>query len=128
VPDSNTVGSLLDAVERYFDLMFDSDVARFDQVFAKSAQLHGLREAKVRLLTSDEYKALLETSPSPKASNAPRWQEILMVDFASPTQAIAKVRVRVGAIQYLDYLSYHRVNEIWLITAKSFHVEQRYES
>src|SRR3954465_7402174 len=108
--------------------MFDSDVARFDQVFAKSAQLHGLREAKVRLLTSDEYKALLEANPSPKATNATRRQEILMVDFASPTQAIAKVRVRVGAIQYLDYLSYHRIDEIWLITAKSFHVERRYES
>jgi hypothetical protein len=128
VPDAHTVDSLIDAVERYFDLMFDSDVTRFDQVFAKSAQLHGLREAKVRLLTSDEYKALLETNPSPKASKAPRRQEVLMVDFASPTQAIAKVRVRVGAIQYLDYLSYHCIDEIWLITAKSFHVEHQYES
>jgi hypothetical protein len=51
-----------------------------------------------------------------------------MVDFASPTQAIAKVRVRVGTIQYLDYLSYHRIDETWLITAKSFHVEQRFDS
>ncbi|SEE64157.1 Putative lumazine-binding [Rhizobiales bacterium GAS191] len=128
MPDAQTIASLLDAVERYFDLMFDSDVTRFDHVFAKIAQLHGLRDAKVRLLTSNEYKALLQSSPSPKSSNAPRQQEILMVDFASPTQAIAKVRVRVGAIQYLDYLSYHRIDETWLITAKSFHVEQRFDS
>jgi hypothetical protein len=128
MPEAQTMDSLLDAVERYFDLMFDSDVARFDQVFAKSAQLHGLRDAKVRLLTSDEYKVLLQSNPSPQSNNAPRQQEVLMVDFASPTQAIAKVRVRVGAIQYLDYLSYHRIDEIWLITAKSFHVERRYAS
>lgn len=33
MPDAQTIASLLDAVERYFDLMFDSDVTRFDHVF-----------------------------------------------------------------------------------------------
>jgi hypothetical protein len=32
------------ALERYFDLMYDCDVANFDRVFAPSAQLHGFRE------------------------------------------------------------------------------------
>ena len=44
--DAMTIRSLLDAIERYFDLMFDSDVTRFDEVFADSAQLHGLREGR----------------------------------------------------------------------------------
>jgi hypothetical protein len=44
MPDRTSYHSLLDAVERYFDLMFDSEVSRFDQVFASSAQLHGLRD------------------------------------------------------------------------------------
>ena len=35
--------------------------------------------------------------------------------------------MRADTLLYLDYLSYHRVNSAWLITAKSFHVEQRYE-
>jgi hypothetical protein len=30
-------------------------------------------------------------------------------------------------MRFLDYLSYHRINGAWLITAKSFHVEPRYE-
>jgi len=47
--------------------MFDSDVSRFDQVFAQSAQLHGLRDG-------------------------------------------------------------HCLNDDWLITAKSFHVERQYET
>jgi hypothetical protein len=123
--DPKTIDQLFDAIERYFDLMFDSDVARFDN--AQSAQLHGLRDAKVRILTAQDYKEVLKSNPSPKSKKAPRQQEILLVDFASPTQALAKVRVRVDAIQYLDYLSYHRVDDTWLITAKSFHVEQRYE-
>ena len=48
--DHPTYLSLLGAVERYFDLMFDSDVSRFDQVFASSAQLHGLRDDNLRSL------------------------------------------------------------------------------
>lgn len=128
MPDAMTTRSLLDAVELYCDLIFESNVARFDEVFAKSAQLHGLRDENLRLLTSEEYKALLASNPSPKSKNAPRYQDILLIDFASATQALAKVRVRADTILYLDYLSYHRIGGKWLVTAKSFHIEQRYES
>lgn len=125
--DRSTVQSLLEAVERYFDLMFDSDVAHFEQVFAPSAQLHGLRDGNLRLLPAQEYKGMLSAGPSPKSMSTPRQQEILLVDVASPTQALVKVRVRIGTVLYVDYLSYHRSNGAWLITAKSFHVERRYE-
>jgi len=128
MPHHSTFPSLLSAVERYFDLMFDSDVSRFDQVFAQSAQLHGLRDGDLRLLPAQDYKRALTSGPSPKSKNAPRQQEVLLVDFASTTQAVVKVRVRVDTVQYLDYLSYHCINNTWLITAKSFHVEQRYET
>ncbi len=120
--------SLLDAVQRYFDLMFDGDVSRFDQVFAPSGQLHGLRDGNLRLLPALEYKKALAAGPSPKSKNAPRQQEILLVDFASLTQAVVKVRVRIDALLYLDYLSYHCIDGAWLITAKSFHIEQRYDA
>jgi hypothetical protein len=128
MPDSSTQHSLLDAVDRYFDLMFDSDVSRFDKVFASSAQLHGLRDGNLRLLPAQEYKNALASGQSPKSKNAPRQEEILLVDFASPAQAMVKVRVRIDTVQYLDYLSYHCINGAWLITAKSFHIEQRYEA
>jgi hypothetical protein len=127
MPDTITTRSLLDAVERYFDLMFDGDVERFEQVFAASAQLHGLRDGNLQLRPAKDYKTALASRPSPKAKKAPRHQEILLLDFASPTQAIVKVRVRIDTLQYLDYLSYHRVNDTWVITAKSFHVERSYE-
>jgi hypothetical protein len=126
--DYATYLSLLDAVGRYFDLMFDSDVSHFDQVFASSAQLHGLRNGNLRLLPAQDYKTVLAAAASPKAKNAPRDQEILLVDFSSPTQAVVKVRVRIDTIQYLDYLSYHCIGGAWLITAKSFHVERQFEN
>ena len=128
MPDRATYHSLLDAVERYFDLMFDSDVSRFGRVFAPSAQLHGMRDGNLRLLPAQDYKNALASAPSPKSKNAPRQQEILLVDFAAPTQAVVKVRVRIDTLLYLDYLSYHHIAGAWLITTKSFHVEQRYQA
>jgi hypothetical protein len=128
VTDHPTYLSLLAAVGRYFDLMFDSDVSHFEQVFAPTALLHGLRDDNLRSLPAQDYKAMLAAGPSPKAKNAQRLQEILLVDFASPAQAMVKVRVRIDAVQYLDYLSFHRIKGAWTITAKSFHVERRFVS
>ncbi|WP_315838374.1 nuclear transport factor 2 family protein [Bradyrhizobium prioriisuperbiae] len=126
--DRSSLHALLEAVARYFELMFDNDISRFDEVFTPSAQLHGLRDGQLRLLPAQTYKDALASGPSPKSKHAPRRQEILLVDIASPTQAMVKVRVRIDAIQYLDYLAYHCIDGAWLITAKSFHVEQRYDA
>jgi Putative lumazine-binding len=125
--DATTQKSLMAAVERYFEMMFDCDVGHFDQVFAPTAQLHGLRDGGLRILPAAEYRGLLASNPSPKAKNAPRQQEILLVDFASPSQALVKVRVRIDKVLYVDYLSFHLIGGAWLITAKSFHIERRFE-
>ena len=122
------VESLLQAVERYFALMYDNDVSRFDQVFAPSAQLHGLRDGELKLIPAAVYRNNLAARPSPESKNAPRLQEVLLVDFASPTQAVVKVRVRIDTQQYLDQLSWHCIDGAWRITAKSFHVERIYEA
>ena len=122
-----TTRSLLEATERYFDLMFDSDVTRFDRVFVENAQLHGLRDGKLRRLCAADFRGALASNPSPKAKKAPRHQEVLLVDFASPSQAIVKVRVRIDTLQYIDYLAYHCIDGDWLITAKSFHIEKRFD-
>jgi hypothetical protein len=119
--------SLLAAVEQYFDLMYDADVSRFERVFAPSAHLHGLRDGSLRILPAAEYRKSLAGNPSPKSKDAPRQQEILLVDLASATQALVKVRVRIETFLYLDYLAFHRIGGAWLITAKSFHIERRFE-
>jgi hypothetical protein len=125
--ESPTAAPLLEAVERYFTLMYDNDVSQFDRVFAPSAQLHGFRDSELRILPVRDYKTMLASTPSPKSRHAPRLQEVLLIDLASVVQALVKVRVRIDALQYVDYLAYHRIGDTWLITAKSFQVERRYE-
>jgi hypothetical protein len=41
---------------------------------------------------------------------------------------MVKVRVRIDTVQYIDYLSFHCIKGNWLITAKSYHVERRFEA
>jgi hypothetical protein len=114
---------LIQAVQRYFDLMYDADVAAFDRVFLSSAQLHGFREGRMAMLTAQGFKEALAGRPSPKATGAPRQEEILLMDFASETQAVVKVRVRIHAVVFVDYLVYHSIHGEWLVTSKAFHVE-----
>ena len=121
-------GALLAAVNQYFDLRYDADLSRFDAVFAPTAQLHGVNEGQVRVLPAAEYRALLSSRPSPRSKNAPRQQEILLIDIASPSQVLVKVRVRIDDVLFVDYLSYHLIGGAWLVTAKSFHIERRFEA
>jgi len=115
---------LTGAVQRYFDLMYDSDITHFDRVFRSSAQLHGFREGQMTMLPAATFKGIIGGRPSPRSQNAPREEEILLIDFASADQALVKVRVRISAVVFVDYLTYHRIEGNWLITSKAFHVER----
>lgn len=111
------------ALEKYFDLMYDCDVKNFDSVFAGTAQLHGFREGQMSCWGAAQYKEVLAGRTSPKAQGAPREPQVLMLDFTSDTQALAKVRVRIGDMFFVDYLSYHKINGAWLVTSKAYHRE-----
>ena len=118
-----TTQDLGKAVQLYFDLMYDCDVAKFDRVFAPTSQLHGFREGKMTCWPAAQYKEVLAGRQSPKSTGASREEQILLLDVASPTQALAKVRVRIGKAVFVDYLSYHKVDGNWRITSKAYHLE-----
>ncbi len=111
------------ALELYCNLMYDCDVANFDRVFAATAQLHGFREGQMSCWGAAQYKEILAGRKSPKALGAARGDQILMLDFSSDTQALAKVRVQINDMTFVDYLSYHKVNGQWLVTSKAYHRE-----
>ena len=121
--DQSVLMALTEAVQRYCDLMYDCDVSRFDTVFRSTVHLHGFRDGKMVSWSAETYKDILAKRTSPKSMGAPRADEILMVDFASPTQALTKLRVRIAAMVFVDYLTWHCIDGQWLITSKGFHLE-----
>jgi len=127
-PATQTIGrscfvDLTEALQRYFDLMYDCDTSRFDRVFRSTVQLHGFRDGEMVTWSASTYRDILDKRQSPKSLNAPRADEILLMDFASSTQAFVKVRLRINAMRFVDYLTWHRIDGQWLITSKGFHVE-----
>jgi len=124
MPHQSAIQSLHQAIQQYLDLMYDNDTARFDRVFRPTAQLHGFREGAMAMRPAQTYKELLDQRPSPKSLKAPREEEILLLDFASSTQAFAKVRVRINNEVFVDYLVFHRIDGAWMITSKAFHLDR----
>jgi hypothetical protein len=123
VSDSSRVASLIEALQKYLDLMYDCDISRFDEVFVPTVHLHGFRDGQMKSWSAEVYRNILVNRQSPKSQSAPREDEVLLVDFASPTQALVKVRVRISNMLFLDYLTWHRIDGRWLITSKGFHLE-----
>jgi Putative lumazine-binding len=121
--DDACVVSLRAALHRYFDLMYDCDLSRFDEVFAPTVQLHGFRDGVMQCWPGVVYRNILAKRESPKSLGAPREETLLLLDFASPTQALTKVRVRIVNMMFVDYLTWHRIENEWLITSKGFHLE-----
>jgi hypothetical protein len=114
---------LVDAVQRYFDLMYDCDVSKFYNVFTSTAQLHGFRDGKMTRWTASEYEGVLAKRESPKSQGASRDEAILLLDVASDTQAFTKVKVRIGAATFIDYLTFHKIDGSWKITSKGYHLQ-----
>lgn len=115
------VQEMTEAVQLYCDLMYDCEVAKFDRVFAATAQLHGFREGAMSCWPAAQYKEVLAGRTSPKTLGSPRDEHLLMLDITSPTQALAKVQVRINDMVFVDYLSYHKIDGTWLVTSKAYH-------
>lgn len=122
MPDNNAKQQVEAAVRRYFDLMYDCDVSKFDSVFRDTAQLHGFRQGQMTMWPAPQYKQILSERQSPKSIGAPREEEILMLDFASDDQALAKVKVRINTAVFIDYLTFHKIDGRWVITSKAYHL------
>jgi Putative lumazine-binding len=120
--NDRATNELTGAVQRYFDLMYDCDTSRFYNVFRETAQLHGFRGGEMTMWPAQAYRDILAKRESPKSLDAPREEEILFIDFASPDQALAKVRVRINTAVFIDYLTYHRIEGNWIVTSKAYHL------
>ena len=70
--ENENLRALTESVGRYFDLMYDCDVSRFDRVFRNTANLHGFRNGAMTVWPADVYRDLLAKRTSPKSLGALR--------------------------------------------------------
>jgi hypothetical protein len=120
------IRAIADAINGYFDLMYDADDNRFPEVFHGACLIHGIRDGKLTAWSAAEFRDVMRGRPSPAALKSPREQEIVSVESTAPDLASAKVRVRIGHTGFVDHLIFHRIDGKWLVTAKAFHVARTF--
>jgi hypothetical protein len=113
---------IVSAIDGYFDLMYDADDTRFLDVFHDPCLIHGMRDGKLTAWSVSEFRDVMRGRPSPAALKSPRAQEILTIERTAPDLATAKVRVRIGQIDFIDHLVFHHIDGKWVVTSKTFHV------
>jgi hypothetical protein len=109
------------AAQLYFDLLYTCDVGLFDQVFDEGALMTSLQTGKPEYVTMPDYRERLRGRVSPQSLNAVRREHVMLIDLASPTQAIVKTQAQVMETVFRDYLIYHRTPDGWRVVAKSYH-------
>jgi hypothetical protein len=83
-----------------------------------------MRDGELAAWSASEFRNIILSRPSPAAANSPRDQEIIGIESIASDLAVAKVRVKIGEICFIDHLTFHQINGDWLITSKAFHVAQ----
>jgi hypothetical protein len=115
---------VLAVVRDYFAGIYDGDVGRLAATFHPRAILSGEIKGAPYYKTVAEYLEGVETRQSPSELGEPFAMNAVSVEVHGEI-ALAKARLRMLGSDYLDFLSFVRVDGRWVITSKLFtHVER----
>ena len=108
----------------YFDGLHFSDTRRLAQVFHPLAQYVCATDGTLLHRDMAEYFPVVDARPSPASRGETRADEIVSIEFAGPVTARAVVRCRIGARDFVDYLTLIRLEDRWQVISKVFHYEE----
>ena len=112
-----------EAIELYFDSMYESSEEKVRKVFHPSAKITGFMRGKLLEQSVEQFAPfVVAQAPSPKEKGDEILLETLSVDITGET-AVAKVRDGYIGIVFVDTLSFLKVDGQWVIYNKLFHVE-----
>ena len=112
-----------EAIELYFDCMYESCEEKVRKVFHPSAKITGFMQGKLLEQSVDQFAAfVVAQEPSPKEKGDEILLETLSMDITGET-AVARVRDGYIGMVFVDTLSFLKVDGQWVIYNKLFHVE-----
>lgn len=114
---------VLQQLQTYLDGIYDGDVDALRSTFHPDALLFAEVRGEIVQKTVDAYLQGVASRESPASLCEPYGMSILSVDVLGKT-ASAKVRVKVAANNYYNFLSLLRIGKQWLIVNKLYtHIE-----
>jgi hypothetical protein len=115
------ITAIQSALQTYFDVMYECDMEKFDQVFHPSASLFTAGGAELVVKPFEQYRREMSTRTSPKSRAQSRDRErIIKIDFLSDEMVLAQVRVQIHDKLFADNLNLVKVGPRWMVVAKIY--------
>jgi hypothetical protein len=109
--------AITETLTTYFKSIYEGDVVLLRGTFHPGTLLFGDVKGQPYAKTLDQYLDGVENRQSPKESGQAFKTEIISVDVVNSI-AVAKVKVKMYAFHYHEFLSFHRIGGKWLIVNK----------
>ncbi|MDB5282968.1 MAG: nuclear transport factor 2 family protein [Bacteroidota bacterium] len=103
--------------DQYFKGIYEGDIEILKPVYHPGTLLFGDIKGQPYAKTLDQYLDGVKSRQSVKDSGKPFKGTILSVDVIN-TIAIAKLHVKMYDFEYEEFLSFHKINDQWLIVNK----------
>ena len=120
---SEDKNKISEAIQLYFDSMYESSEEKVRQVFHKDAKITGYMQGSLMEQSVDSFaKFVASQTPSAAEKNEEKLLETLSLEIVGST-AVARVRDGYIGMVFQDTLSFLKIGDDWVIYNKLFHVE-----
>ena len=120
---SEDKNKISEAIQLYFDSMYESSEEKVRQVFHKDAKITGYMQGSLMEQSVDSFaKFVASQTPSAAEKNEEKLLETLSLEVVGAT-AVARVRDGYLGMVFQDTLSFLKIGDNWVIYNKLFHVE-----
>jgi hypothetical protein len=110
--------AIAEALEKYyFKGIYEGDINTLNQIYNPGTLLFGDVKGQPYARTLDQYLDSVAHRQSPKDSGKPFKGTIISTDVVNSI-AVARVRVKMYDFNYDEFLSFHKIDNRWLIVNK----------
>lgn len=101
----------------YFKGIYEGDIEILQNIYHPGILLFGDVKGEPYAKTLDQYFEAVKNRQSVKDSGKPFKGTIISIDVVN-TIAVAKIHVKMYDFNYDEFLSFHKINNRWLIVNK----------
>jgi len=118
-----SIDAIQSTLQKYFDVMYECDMVKFDEVFHPACSLFTAGGASLVVRPYAAYREEMSTRTPPKSLGQTRAREtIVKIDMLSPDLALAQVQVQIHEKLFADNLNLVQVGGRWMVVAKIYHL------
>ncbi len=116
---------IVKAIEKYFYGLHYADEQLLSEVFHPRAIYATADEQTPLIRNMEDYMRVIADRVSPASKKEVRKDVIDKVEIAGENTAFARVRCSIGSRDFVDFLSFIRVDGQWLIISKVFQILEK---